>query len=136
MALSALLLAPLFGDRFGSPAAGNAASAIAALKAAQAGGAEAKGVAQERKDPVTITALKRFEAAMAQGKDVKAALQDPRVLAVLLPALGLSDQAAYPALVQKALLSDPNDTKPTRTTPRGCWPAWTAASGRRRPRST
>ena len=60
---------------------------------------------------MTITALKQFEAAMAKAKDVKSALQDPRVLAVLLPALGLADQAAYPGLVQRALLADPEDPK-------------------------
>lgn len=110
MALSASLAASLFGASSGGSAAGDAASAITALKAAQASGADTKGIAQERKDPVTITALKQFETAVAKAKDAKTALQDPRVLAVLLPALGLADQAAYPGLVRKALLADPKDT--------------------------
>ncbi|MDO9711151.1 DUF1217 domain-containing protein [Paracraurococcus lichenis] len=109
--LTASLVASLFGGTASASSTGDAVSALAALKAAQAKGAEAKGVAQEKKDPVTIGALKQFETALAKAKDVKAALQDPRVLAVLLPALGLSDQADYPALVQKALLADPQDTK-------------------------
>jgi hypothetical protein len=109
--LTASLVSSLFGVTSGSTTTGDAVSALAALKAAQAKGAEEKGVAQERKDPVTLSALKQFEAAVGKAKDVKSALQDPRVLAVLLPALGLADQAAYPGLVQKALLADPKDRK-------------------------
>jgi len=111
LSLSASLVSSLFGGSAGATPNGDSTTAIAALKAAQAKGAEAKGVAAERKDPVTITALKQFEAAVAKAKDVKAALQDPRVLAVLLPAMGLADQAAYPGLVQRALLADPKDSK-------------------------
>lgn len=111
LSLNASLAASLFGGSASGTASGDAASAIVALKRAQAKGAEAKGVAVERKDPVTITALKQFEAAVAKAKDVKSALHDPRVLAVLLPALGLADQAAYPGLVQRALMADPKDTK-------------------------
>ncbi|MFC7473222.1 DUF1217 domain-containing protein [Dankookia sp. GCM10030260] len=111
LSLNASLVASLFGGSAGGTTAGDAASAIVALKAAQAKGAEAKGVAAERRDPVTITALKQFETAVAKARDVKSALQDPRVLAVLLPAMGLADQAAYPGLVQRALLADPKDGK-------------------------
>lgn len=110
MQLNATLVSILFGGS-ATTTAGDAASGIAALKAAQAKGATDKGVALEKKDPVTITALKQFDAALAKAKDVKTALQDPRILAVILPALGLSDQAQYPALVQKALMSDPKDAK-------------------------
>ena len=90
LSLNASLVASLYGGSTSGTSSGDAASAIVALKAAQAKGAEAKGVAAERKDPVTITALKQFEAAVAKARDVKSALQDPRVLAVLLPALGLA----------------------------------------------
>lgn len=108
--LGASLVSALFGGSAGA-SRGDAASSIAALRAVQAKGAEAKGIAQERKDPVTITALKQFDAALARAKDAKAALQDPRVLSVLLPALGLADQQQYPGLVQRALLADPEDRK-------------------------
>src|SRR5688572_13117710 len=111
LSLNASLVASLFGGSAGATSSGDAASAIVALKRAQAKGAETKGAAAERKDPVTLTALKQFEAAVARARDVKSALQDPRVLAVLLPALGLADQAAYPGLVQRALLADPKDPK-------------------------
>jgi hypothetical protein len=108
---ASLASALLGGTEAGSASPGDAASGLAALKAAQAAGATAKGVARERKDPVTITALQQFQAAIAKARDVKSALRDPRILAVLLPALGLADQAAYPGLVQKALTADPKDAK-------------------------
>lgn len=112
MQVTASLVSTLLGGSdTGSASTGDAASGLAALRAAQAPGATAKGVARERKDPVTITALKQFQAAIGKARDVKTALQDPRVLAVLLPALGLADQAAYPGLVQKALTADPKDPK-------------------------
>ena len=111
LSLSASLAASLFGGSAGATTSGDAASAVVALKRAQSKEAETKGVAAERKDPVTITALKQFESAVAKARDVKSALQDPRVLAVLLPSLGLADQAAYPGLVQRALLADPKDAK-------------------------
>lgn len=112
MQVTASLVSTLLGGSdTGSANTGDAASGLAALKAAQGPGATAKGIAQERKDPVTITALKQFQAAIGKARDVKSALQDPRVLAVLLPALGLADQAAYPGLVQKALTADPKDPK-------------------------
>jgi len=111
LSLNASLVASLYGGSTSGTSSGDAASAIVALKRAQVKGAETKGVAAERKDPVTITALKQFETAVAKARDVKSALQDPRVLAVLLPALGLADQAAYPGLVQRALLADPKDPK-------------------------
>ena len=111
MALSASLVASLFGGGTGAAATADAAGAGAALKVARTQTAEDKGIAAERKDPVTINALKRFDAALAAAKDEKAALREPRVLEVLLPALGLADQAAYPGLVLKALLADPKDSK-------------------------
>lgn len=111
MALSLSLVSALFGGGAAMASTGDAASAVLALKKAQTGTAETQGIAAEKKDPVTVTALKQFETAVAKAKDVKTALADPRVLTVLLPALGLADQQAYPGLVQKALTADPADTK-------------------------
>jgi hypothetical protein len=111
MALSAALLSSLFGGTATTTTTGDAASAVLALKAAQVKDAETRGVAAERKDPVTITALQQFQKALDKAKDVTSALRDPRILAVLLPSLGLSDQLQYPGLVQKALMADPADSK-------------------------
>ena len=95
----------------GSSTAGDPAAAITALRLAEAPGAETKGVAQEQKDPVTITALKQFQAAVKGARTVQQALSDPRVLNVLLPALGLADQVSYPGLVKQALTADPSASK-------------------------
>lgn len=111
MALSLSTLSALFGGGSTGSTTGDATSAVLALRKAQTSDAETKGVAAEKKDPITLTALKQFETAVAKARDVKSALADPRVLNVLLPALGLADQAGYPGLVQKALLADPADTK-------------------------
>jgi hypothetical protein len=110
MALSAAVASALFGGAT-STTTGDAASAVLALKVAQTKNAEARGVVAERKDPVTISALQQFQKALDKAKDVKSALRDPRILTVLLPALGLGDQVQYPGLVQKALLADPADPK-------------------------
>jgi hypothetical protein len=109
MSISLSMISGIFGlpGSTGSSAGGTPAEALGALKRATAAGAEAKGMAQERKDPVTIGALARFDKALAQAKDAKAALRDPRILNVLLPAFGLADQVANPGLAQKALTTDP-----------------------------
>lgn len=90
----------------GSIGGSDPAMAIAALKRATTPGVQEKGVAQERKDPVTIAALRQFDKALAGAKDLKQALSDPRVLAVVLPAVGLADQVNNPGLVYKALTAD------------------------------
>ncbi|MFM8615393.1 MAG: hypothetical protein ACKOC9_11890, partial [Alphaproteobacteria bacterium] len=71
-------------------------------------GEEEKGLAREKKDPVTLTALAQFRQALDAAPNIDKALSDPRVLKVLMPALGLPDQVGNPGLVKRALLSDPN----------------------------
>jgi hypothetical protein len=72
-------------------------------------GAETKGLEQEGKDPITLSAIAQFRQALETAKDLDKALSDPRVLTVLMPALGLPDQVGNPGMVKRALLSDPND---------------------------
>src|SRR5690606_18222612 len=93
----------------GSAAAGSAATAIPALTRATAAGAEAKGMAREEKDPVTMSALAQFRTALDKAATIEDALSDPRILKVLAPALGLADQVGNAGLLRKALLSDPTD---------------------------
>ncbi len=100
----------LFGVSSSSTASGTAADAIPALRRATAEGAEEKGMAQEEKDTVTISALAQFRGALDKAKTIEDALSDPRILKVLAPALGLADQVDNTALLRKALLSDPTDT--------------------------
>lgn len=109
MVLTLVQVQSLFGVATGAAAAGNAATAIPALRRAVAPGAEEKGVAREARDPVTLSALAQFRTALDKAPSIEAALQDPRILKVVMPALGLPDQVGNPGLVRRALLSDPAD---------------------------
>lgn len=111
MALTLSQVQSLFGIGAAAAPGGNAASAIPALRRATEPGAEAKGIAREGKDPVTLTAVAQFRRALDKADSIEDALRDPRILTVLMPALGLPDQVGNPGLVQKALLSDPKDDK-------------------------
>ncbi|GGJ29848.1 DUF1217 domain-containing protein [Neoroseomonas lacus] len=112
MDLSLSMVQALFGVSSSTTAStGSAAMAIPALQRATADGAEAKGIEREKKDPVSISALAQFRTALDKADTIEKALQDPRILKVLLPALGLAGQEGNGALVRRALLSDPKDTK-------------------------
>lgn len=84
-----------------------AAEAIPALRRALAPDAEAKALARLAKDPQIARELEGFAKAAAKATDVKAALRDPKILNVLLPALGLPDAVGQPGLAMRALLADP-----------------------------
>lgn len=112
MDLSLSMVQALFGvSSSTTTSTGSAAIAIPALQRATAEGAEAKGIELEKKDPVSISALAQFHTALDKAGTIEKALEDPRILKVLLPALGLSDQEGNAGLVRRALLSDPNDTE-------------------------
>lgn len=70
-----------------------------------------KAVATQAKDPATARDIAAFKAALAKAKTPQDLLSNPTALKVLLTANGLGDQADYPALAKKALLSDPSDSK-------------------------
>jgi Protein of unknown function (DUF1217) len=118
--MSATLIAGLFGQQgqnslmlpFGNagPAA-SAGEAVVAFRRVIKAGEEEKGLAREKKDPVTLTAVAQFRQALEAAPNIDKALSDPRVLKVLMPALGLPDQVGNAGLVKRALLSDPNDKK-------------------------
>lgn len=88
---------------------GDAASAIPALRRALAPGAEEKALARLAKDPQINRQLDQFAKAVAKATDLKAALRDPRVLNVLLPALGLPDAVGQAGLAMRALTEDPKN---------------------------
>jgi len=85
----------------------DAAGAIPALRRALAPGAESKALARLAKDPQLVREMDAFAKAAAKAADVKAALRDPRILDVLLPALGLPDAVGQPGLALRALTADP-----------------------------
>lgn len=118
--MSATLMAGLFGQQgqnslilpYGNAApAASAGEAVVAFRRVTKAGEEEKGLAREKKDPVTLTVLAQFRQALDSAPNIDKALTDPRVLKVLMPALGLPDQVGNPGLVKRALLSDPKDTK-------------------------
>ena len=118
--MSATLMAGLFGQQgqnslilpFGNAArAASAGEAVVAFRRVTKAGEEEKGLAREKKDPITLTTLAQFRQALDAAPNIDKALTDPRVLKVLMPALGLPDQVGNPGLVKRALLSDPKDTK-------------------------
>lgn len=129
MALTLTQVQALFGVPASGAGSGGAAQAIPALRRATADGAEAKGIAQEKKDPVTLSALARFRTALDKAGSIEAALQDPRILKVLLPALGLEGQEGSPGLVRRALLSDPADAKGLAAQLGATWKAAAATLG-------
>ncbi len=77
------------------------------LKLAQAN--EVKDVAKEAKKPEVARDIAAFQKGVANAKDIQTALKNPNVIKVLLTANNLSKYIQYPALAQKALLSDPSD---------------------------
>lgn len=91
------------------PVAASPSDAVIAFRRLIVPGAETKGLEQEGKDPITLSAIAQFRQALETAKELDKALSDPRVLTVLMPALGLPDQVGNPGMVKRALLSDPND---------------------------
>jgi len=129
MALSLTQVQALFGATAPAAPAADAARAIPALRRATEAGAEAKGIARERKDPVTLSALAQFRTALDAAPSIGAALQDPRILKVLLPALGLAGEEGKAGLVRQALLSNPADPKGLAARLGGAWKAAAATLG-------
>jgi len=129
MALSLTQVQALFGVGAAGSSSGGAAQAIPALRRATEAGAEAKGIAREKKDPVTLSALAQFRTALDKAETIEKALQDPRILKVLLPALGLAGEEGNAGLVRRALLSDPSDKKGLAAQLGSSWQAASATLG-------
>ena len=115
--LSALFAPALKGGAQGLLTAGLAAPSVLASKAdaiRSLGQAEAnkdKRIAGTARQPQVQREIAAFRSGVAKAGSVSALLSDPTVMKVLLGANGLGDQAAYPALARKALMSDPADSK-------------------------
>ncbi len=81
---------------------------VTALQTAEAN--STADIAQTAADPTVARDIATFRSKVASATSPAQLLQDPTVLQVLLTANGLGDQAQYPALAQKALLSDTTDS--------------------------
>lgn len=87
-------------------------------------GEETRALARIGKEPMQKRALDQFRKAVERAPDIKAALRDPRVLGVVVQALGIPDAAQQPGLTTRALLSDPADPKSlVNTLPDSRWRA-------------
>lgn len=102
------LLSILYGNGRGSGGV-SLSDPIAAL--AQAESHQTAEVAQEAASPAVARDIAAFKAAIAKAPNITSALQNPAVLQVLLTANNLVNQIPYPALAQKALMSDLSDPK-------------------------
>ncbi len=81
---------------------------VTALQTAEAN--STKDIAQTAADPTVARDIATFRSKVAAATSPAQLLSDPTVLKVLLTANGLGDQAQYPALAQKALLSNTTDS--------------------------
>ncbi len=104
---------------YGGGGASNADPTVA-LKSAEANSTQ--DIAQTAAQPAVARDIAAFRAAVASATSPAQLLQNPTVLKVLLTANGLSGQEQYPALAQKALLSD--TTKSTALADQLPNPAW------------
>ena len=104
------MLSIIYGN--GTTASGSTAVStgdpITDLKLAQAN--ETQDVKQQASSPTVVRDIAAFTKAIAGATSITSALQNPDVLKVLLTANGMADQIAYPALAEKALMSNPSDT--------------------------
>ncbi len=103
----------LLGALYGSPSAASGISSgtdpLTALTLAQKN--ETADVKTEAKSATVARDIAAFQKGIANAKSITTALQNPNVLKVLLTANGLGGQVGFPALAQKALMSDPSDPK-------------------------
>ena len=109
-------ISSMIGTIYSAPAAQTGPSTFAStgnplldLKLAQKN--QTADVAQEAKQPQVLQAITAFTAAIGKATSIQQALGNPAVQQVLLTANGLSTYIGETALVQKALMSDPNDPK-------------------------
>jgi hypothetical protein len=72
---------------------------------------ESADVAKEQLQPQVMQAVSAFTTAVNKSTSISQALGNPEVQQVLLTANGLSSYIGQTALVQKVLMSDPNDPK-------------------------
>jgi hypothetical protein len=102
---------PILAALYPGGGGGGAAEAIPALRRATAAGEAARAMARLAKDGGIRRAMERFRAAVSGTGDVAQALRDPRVLEVLLPAMGMGDAVGQAGLAARALTADPADPK-------------------------
>ncbi len=101
---SAGILGALFNPA-GPSTAVSSGNPITDLKLAKAN--QKTEVAREAKQPQVARDIEAFTSAVSKATSLQSALTNPNVMKVLLTANNLSNYIQYPALAQKALMSDP-----------------------------
>ena len=104
------ILSLLYGGASG--AASTAATAIPALRRAAMDGAEAKALGRLSKDAEIGRAMQAFRSAVTKTSDLARALRDPRVLNVVLPAMGMADAVGQPGPPGAALRAPARVVRP------------------------
>ncbi len=105
---SASILSALYNPNPPSTAV-STGNPITDLKLARAN--QSADVAREAKQPQVARDIAAFQKAVNGATSLQAVLTNPAVTKVLLTANNLSKYIEYPALAQKALMSDPADSK-------------------------
>ncbi len=97
----------LLGALYGNSTTAATINPLQALRSAETN--ETRDVSVTAKQPAVARDVAAFRAAVAKAKTPADLLKNPTAMKVLLTAGGLADQAAYPALAQRALLSNTKD---------------------------
>lgn len=95
---------------------GSLGSPLAAFRQALQPAAETRALARVAREPDLKHTMEVFRKAVERAPDIKAALRDPRVLAVIGTALGIAQASSQPGLASRALLSDLKDPKSVANT--------------------
>jgi len=90
---------------------GYATNPVVALRQATQAAQEARDLARISREPDLARSMAVFRAAVDKAPDIRTALRDPRVLAVLGTALGLPEAASQTGLATRVLLADTNDKR-------------------------
>jgi hypothetical protein len=99
------MLQAIYGQSAAGATVGNA---LTALRQAETN--QTADIAKTEKQPDVARDIAAFQKAIAGAKDAATLLKNPDFMKVLLTSNGLGDQAQYPALAQKVLLSDPSNS--------------------------
>lgn len=80
--------------------------ALAAFRRAALPAEETRALARIAREPDLKRTMEQFRKAVEKAPDARAALRDPRVLAVIGTAMGIPEAQTQPGLASRALLSD------------------------------
>jgi hypothetical protein len=124
--IAANIVSIAYGNGTAAGATGSGLNPVAALQVAQTN--QTRDVAQEANTPEVARDIATFTKAVQTATSPAQLLDNPTVLKVLLTANGLGSQDSFTALAQKALLSDPADSKGLANQLSSTNPQWLATA--------